>query len=94
MTNESRRMTAMGLSNLSSNINSHPHLAALDVMGWIASECSTALHHKQFSDHETLRFCILVIANLSGSNQSQTLTENLFGKISDVVSESCVKVVC
>jgi hypothetical protein len=41
-----------------------------------------------------LRFCILVIANLSGSNQSQTLTENLFGKISDGVSESCVKVVC
>lgn len=94
MTNESRRMTAMGLSNLSSNINSHPHLAALDVMGWIASECSTALHLKQFSDHETLRFCILVIANLSGSNQSQTLTENLFGKISDEWSESCVKVVC
>ena len=39
----------------------------------------TVEHFAENFGGETLRFCILVIANLSGSNQSQTLTENLFG---------------
>jgi len=77
---ESRRMAAMALSNLSSNMKAHPDLLELDVLGLATSECLTALDLKQSSDHETLRFCILIIANLTGGNRSQPLTENLFGK--------------
>jgi hypothetical protein len=78
--NESRRMAAMALSNLSSNMNSHAQLAELNVMDLVTSECLTALDLKQSSDHETLRYSLLIIANLTGGNQNQSLTESLFGK--------------
>jgi len=77
---ESRRMAAMALNNLSSNMKAHPELLELNVLGLATSECLSALNLKQSSDHETLRFCILIIANLTGGSQSQSLTENLFGK--------------
>lgn len=77
---EPRRMAAMALSNLSSNMKAHPGLLELDVLSLATSECLAALDLKLSSDHETLRFCILIIANLTGGNQSLPLTENLFGK--------------
>lgn len=77
---ESRRMAAMALTNLSSNTKAHPELLELNVLGLATSECLAALDLKQSSDHETLRFCILLIANLTGGNQSLSLTENLSGK--------------
>lgn len=77
---EPRRMAAMALSNLSSNIKAHSDLLELDVLSLATSECLAALDLKQSSDHETLRFCILIIANLTGGNHSLPLAENLFGK--------------
>lgn len=84
---ESRRMAAMALSNLSSNMKAHHELLELNALDLATSECLTALDLKQSSDHETLRFCILIIANLTGGNQSQSLTENLFGKKTDWSSQ-------
>ncbi len=77
---DSRRMAAMALSNLSSNMKSHPALLELNVLNLATSECLTALDLKQSSDQETLRFCILIIANLTGGNSNLPLTENLFGE--------------
>ena len=84
---ESRRMAAMALCNFSSKIESHPLLLEMNVLSLATSECRAALDLKQTSDHETLRFCILIIANLTGGNHSHSLAETLFGKNSEFLAQ-------
>ncbi|KAL7500792.1 hypothetical protein ACHAWT_009745, partial [Skeletonema menzelii] len=84
-------MAAMALSNLSSNIKAHSDLLELDVLSLATSECLAALDLKQSSDHETLRFCILIIANLTGGNHSLPLAENLFDILMNFTGHRDVK---
>jgi len=67
------------LSNLSSNLNSHSELLKYDILDHVKSECLVSLDPKSFSDHETERFCILIIANIIGGSQYNGLDE-FFGK--------------
>ena len=92
---ESRRMAAMALCNFSSKIESHPLLLEMNVLSLAASECRAALDLQQASDHETLRFCILIIANLTGGNHNHSLTENnLFGKNSEFLAQLACQYNC
>jgi len=77
---ECQRMAAMALSNLSSNLKSHGELLECGILGLVKTECLPSLDPKHISDHETARFCVLCITNLTGSKQSHSLMEDFFGK--------------
>ena len=76
---ECQRMAAMALSNLSSNLKSHGELLECGILGLVKTECLPSLDPKRFSDHETARFCVLCITNLTGGKQSH-LMDDFFGK--------------
>jgi hypothetical protein len=76
---ECQRMAAMALSNLSSNPNSHAELLTYNILDHVKSECLVSLDPKSFSDHETERFCILIIANIIGGSQNHDL-DTFFGE--------------
>ena len=71
-------MAAMALSNLSSNLKSHNELLK-HILGLIKAECLASLDPKGFSDHETVRFCLLIISNLTACevNHSEIVTRFL-----------------
>lgn len=77
---ECQRMAAMALSNLSSNLKSHSALLELDILSLIKTECLASLDPKRFSDHETARFCVLIISNMTGGKQNHGQMDSFFGK--------------
>lgn len=76
---ECQRMAAMALSNLSSNLKSHADLLEYDILSLVKNECVASLDPKRFSDHETARFCILIISNLTGGKQNHSYMDSFFG---------------
>jgi hypothetical protein len=77
---ECQRMAAFALSNMSANLKSHDELLKHDILTLVKSECLASLDPKRFSDHETVRFCLLIISNLTGSAQNHQPMESFFGK--------------
>ncbi len=76
---ECQRMAAMALCNLSSNLNSHNELLKRDILDHVKSECIVSLDPRSFSDQETERFCILIIANIIGGCQDHNF-DSFFGE--------------
>lgn len=76
---ECQRMAALALCNVSSNLNSHAELLKCDISGIVKTECLVSLDPTKFCDHETERFCILIIANIIGGMQHQDMN-SFFGK--------------
>jgi hypothetical protein len=82
---ECQRMAAMALCNFSSNPNSHAELLKYDILDHVKSECIVSLDPRSFSDQETERFCILIIANIIGGCQDHNF-DGFFGKESRFLS--------
>lgn len=76
---ECQRMAAMAIGNISSNIKCHESLLECDILNLVQAECYSSLDPKRFSDHETVRFCILIISNLAGSKQNHSRMDTCFG---------------
>ena len=77
---ECQRMAAFAISNVSSNLKSHDELLKHGILGLIENECQASLDPKRFSDHETVRFCLLILANLTSDKQNHESMGRFFGK--------------
>lgn len=77
---ECQKMVALALSNLSVNILSHPDLITSGIITLVRTECLASLDPKRFSDHETVRFCILTICNLMGNENNHSIMVDFIGK--------------
>ena len=77
---ECQRMAAMALSNLSANLHAHAELLEQGLLGLVEAECRASLDPKRFSDHETARFCILIVCNMTGSRENHSRMGVFFGK--------------
>lgn len=82
---ECQKMVALALSNLSVNILSHPDLIKSGIITLVRTECLASLDPKRFSDHETVRFCILTICNLTGNKNNHAMMVEFIGKCGDTV---------
>jgi Armadillo/beta-catenin-like repeat len=67
-----QRMAAMALCNLSSNVRNQPKLLKSGILEPVIAETRAALDPKSRSDHETIRYCLLILANLSVTNENHT----------------------
>jgi hypothetical protein len=77
---ECQRMAAMALSNLSSNLSSHDEILEYGLVGLVKTECLSSLDPKRFSDHETVRYCILILSNFSSGKHNHHHMTDFFGK--------------
>jgi hypothetical protein len=76
---ECQRMAAFAISNVSSNLKSHDELLKNGILDLVLNECQASLDPKRFSDHETVRFCLLIISNLTGDKQNHRSMDHFFG---------------
>jgi Armadillo/beta-catenin-like repeat len=67
-----QRMAAMALCNLSSNVRNQPKLLKSGILEPVIAETRAALDPKSRSDHETIRYCLLILANLSVTSENHT----------------------
>ncbi|KAL9191141.1 hypothetical protein ACHAXT_000847 [Thalassiosira profunda] len=88
---ECQRMAALALANLSANLNSHAELFEHDILGLVRTECLASLDPKRFSDHETSRFCLLIISNLTGSKQNHSRMDSFYDILMDFTRHRDVK---
>ncbi|CAN0573418.1 unnamed protein product, partial [Ectocarpus sp. 12 AP-2014] len=65
-----QRMAAMALCNLSSNVKNQPKMLKAGLLEPITAETRNALDNKSKCDHETIRYCLLAIANLAVSREN------------------------
>jgi hypothetical protein len=72
-------MAAFAISNVSSNLKSHDELLKNGILDLVLNECQASLDPKRFSDHETVRFCLLIISNLTGDKQNHRSMDHFFG---------------
>ena len=70
---ECSRMASMALCNIASNIKNQNKMLEGGILEPIVAQCRTALDPKARSDHETTRYCLLVLSNLSVSRQNHKL---------------------
>lgn len=75
-----QRAATMALANLSSNLKSHAELLKHGILDLVKMECLASIDPKRFSDHETVRSCILIISNLTGGVQNHSCLDSFFGK--------------
>jgi len=66
-------MASMALCNIASNIKNQNKMLEGGILEPIVAQCRTALDPKARSDHETTRYCLLVLSNLSVSRQNHKL---------------------
>eukprot|EP00804_Cyclotella_cryptica_P023894 CCRYP_010038-RB/>CCRYP_010038-RB protein AED:0.02 eAED:0.02 QI:286/1/1/1/0.5/0.42/7/2478/1240 len=62
---ECQRMAAFALSKVSSNLTSHDELHKHDVLNLVKNECRVSSDPKPFSDQQTVRFCHMIVSNLT-----------------------------
>eukprot|EP01082_Thalassiosira_pseudonana_P011927 g10495.t1 g10495 contig4:1976124-1977335(+) len=62
-----------------------------DILDLVKTECYASLDPKRFSDYETVRFCLLIISNLSGGNQNHYLLDSFFDILMDFTRHRDVK---
>ena len=60
-----QRMAAMALTNLSTNFKMHDKIIGNGVFNALITKFRVSLDPKCISDHETARFCLILVANLS-----------------------------
>lgn len=77
---ECQRMAAYAISNVSSNLKSHDELLKNGIANLIENECQASLDPKRFSDHDTVRFCLLIIGNLTGNKLNHPSMGIFFGE--------------
>ena len=71
-----QRMAAMALSNLASNTSMHIRIMASDIFSPLVAEFQASLDPKCVSDHETTRFCLVLVANLATTKDNQEVIIN------------------
>ena len=78
---DTQRMAAMLLSNLSSNVKQQSHFLKAHIFDSLVAEFRASLDKKCTSDHETTRFCLMLVANLSTNAQHHSIiTERILGE--------------
>ncbi|KAL3789162.1 hypothetical protein HJC23_012251 [Cyclotella cryptica] len=80
---ECQRMATFAMSNVSSNLKSHDELFKHNILELVKDNCHASLDPKRFSDHETVRFCLLIIANLTADGGNHQNMNSFVGLLVD-----------
>ncbi len=77
---ECQRSASMALGNISSNVMSHSELMENNILGLLKKEFLASLDPKRFSDHETVRYCLLILSNMAGAKRNLSFIEDFYGQ--------------
>jgi hypothetical protein len=78
-----QRMAAMALCNLSGSVRNQPKMLKAGLLDPVVSEARQSLDPKSKNDHETIRYCLLVLANLAVCRENHPA---LMGQSLDVLA--------
>ncbi|KAF0710085.1 hypothetical protein AaE_012670, partial [Aphanomyces astaci] len=61
-------MASMALSNLATNVDNQPKMLSMGILEPVIARLDEALDPRSVADNETIRYCLLVLANLAVSH--------------------------
>ena len=87
-----QRMSAMALANLSSNIRNQGKMLHEGLLEPIKALCESALDPKAMTDAETVRYALLVLANVAVSHANhEMLMEEILGTLGNFSKHRDIK---